>query len=292
MTSKLGARAEYFRYLTARLDRGESKNIVISTSADLIKQKLAAQEIVRVLDVGCFSGAMLNRIAHEVGLDHRNRLRLTGVDQDEEVMEIGAGKYPDITYTSADLKGPLPLVAQYDIVILSNVLHEVIDGNGFEKNKSLVYPVFSRITGLLNPGGSIVVFDGLKPDESDKQIIVNFQEESQRQMFEIFAEKYKATRIVIRRYEGKAVSTTVGSLAAFLTKARYLNETYWKSESEQLYQYFTLDDFIQMIEANKLTVDRAEPQHFSPEETNKTIISTEPEIKLPAKFGNFCQISS
>ena len=64
----------YTRYLTERLDNGQSKNIVISTTAGLIVQRAQELARVRVLDVGCFSGAMLNRIREEVPTEIQDKV--------------------------------------------------------------------------------------------------------------------------------------------------------------------------------------------------------------------------
>lgn len=67
-------KSAYEHYLTERLDSGQSQNIVIPITADLIRKRIMEKGTARVIDIGCFSGAMLERVRKE--LPQKFRLQL------------------------------------------------------------------------------------------------------------------------------------------------------------------------------------------------------------------------
>jgi len=274
----------YFKYLTERLDSGESKNIVVPTAVNIICKKLKFQKKIKVLDIGCFSGAMLNRIRLNLPDGFKNRVSFIGVDKDKKVLMMGVNRYQNIIFISSDFEKDIPLVSQYDIIIFSNVLHEISSKAKSNKNrKNIVNALIKKIRGLLCTDGNLVILDGLKPKRSNRNVVVKFATSTSCNRYKLFARRYNAIPIQAERISKNKIKTKIGHLAAFLTKARYLNKEYWKNESKQLYQYFTVDEFEELIAANKMVVEKIEPQMFSKNQINKIIDSVDPKIELPAK---------
>jgi len=271
----------YFDYLTKRLDSGESNNIAVSKTIEILKAKLANQERVKILDIGCFSGAMLNRILNGLSEDEKSRVNSVGFDFDIEVMQRGADKYKDIVFICGQIEESFPFIGQFDVVLLSNVLHEISPTKSISNRKNKIKQVFANIVDLLAKSGNVIILDGCKPDKNNK-VIVNFTDDKDTKLFTEFSQKYKALKIKCNVLDGE-ITTDEISLTAFLTKARYMDKEYWESESKQLYQYFNENDFLEMFKENNLKVVNCEPQYFSEEQINGLFKSIKPKIQTPAK---------
>lgn len=271
----------YFDYLTKRLDSGESNNIAVLETIKIIKKKLKKKELIKVLDVGCFSGAMLNRILNGLSKSERNQIKAIGLDFDKEVMEKGSSKYQDIIYIYSQIEKNIPLIEQFDIILISNVLHEIALNEDMSSKIKKIKSVFSNIVNLVKENGNIIVLDGCKPDNNNL-ITINFQNKKDQDLFIEFSKKYKVLKVKCN-ISKPGITTNEISLTAFLTKARYLNQDYWESESKQLYQYFSENDFLKMFKKNNLKVIKNEPQYFTEESLKSIFKNIKPNIQKPAK---------
>lgn len=275
----------YERYLTERLDSGQSQNIVIPATVELILQKATQTESVRVLDIGCFSGAMLNRIRNEVSPEIQRVTEFVGADIDEGILEIGRRKYQGLDLRHLDLKGSVNHLGTFDIVILANIIHETLSENPNPDAKDVeteVKQILDKVSDLLSDQGNLVILDGLKPPNEESWLTINFQSPDIERWFKEFAQKYGAFPVQVKIDNGK-FRTRMKDLAAFLTKARYLHEDYWPIESTQNYQYFTAEQFADTLMACGMIVKKIEPQRFTVEHLNRLFGSIDPIVDFPAK---------
>lgn len=279
------AESAYYVYLTERMDKGESKNIVIPTAAELITKLLLKKPIVRVLDVGCFNGAMLNQIRLNTPTELRQRVYFTGTEIDKSLIENGRKKYPELTFNKIDLDKTLPDLGQHDIVILSNVLHEIIPNpnNGIADVEKVIHTTLDSISSFMAVQGNLLILDGLRPDNDSEEIEICFTASEPYELYKLFADKYSAFKVQVTDLGGNVVQTRVKDLVAFLTKARYLFEDYWPIESQQIYQYFDTQQFNKALGLSGFTVERFDPQKFTQEHLNSMFTSTNPKIEYPAK---------
>ena len=273
----------YFDYLTKRLDSGESKNIVISTTVDIISKQLRSKKTTRVLDVGCFSGAMLNRINQELPSNFRDRVSYVGIDSDQDAMQHGSNKYGLITFVQTNLEKKINLVKQYDVIILCNVLHELFPNEEIEIRRERIKSVFQGVSKLLNGEGEIILLDGIRPNDADKEIEIELVNETWRKKFEKLVKEYTAASLTLKNISKNKIKTNKFTLSVFLTKARYLDKEYWTSEAEQLYQYFSAKDFEGMINKSGLHVEEVTPQALEIEKATEMIIISSLSEELPAK---------
>lgn len=278
-------KSAYERYLTERLDSGESKNIAIETTADLIRERVAVAGKCLLLDIGCFSGAMLNRIRAELTPEAQALTTFVGADIDAEILEIGRKKYQGLDLREVDLTGPIEQLGNYDIVILANIIHETFPaGQQLEATdtEAIVKQILDKVSEILSKGGKLVILDGLKPKSEEKLLVVNFANLHSMSRFMEFSQEYKAFPVQVETY-GEVVVTRVKDLAAFLTKARYLHEAYWAIETTQNYQYFSEEQFRDTLQKCGFAIDRLEPQKFAGEFLSNIIESIFPSIEYPAK---------
>lgn len=278
----------YCTYLTRRLDKGISKNPVVKEVEKLIQKTLRKKSIIHIADIGCFSGSLINRIYKNLPTKFRKQVRLTGVDNNKESLVKGKENYQEITFVIGDLLRGIPLIEQYDIVILSNVLHEIYSEKIQKKSSPLIAAntlksAVQRAVGLLNRDGYLVILEGIKPSFLSSVIVIEFTTSLGLEKFFKFAKEYNAAPIKIEKLPDKKIKTNLGSLAAFLTKVRYLNESYWKQESLELYQFFTAEDFKRILRDEKMKIVKFELQKFSKAEIRKQIKSIKPDVQIPAK---------
>lgn len=270
------------------MDKGISKNPVVKEVEKRIKKVLKRKSIIHITDIGCFSGSVINRIYEDLPIKLKNRVRLTGIDNNRESLNKGKKNYPSITFVVGDLKNKIPLIEQYHVAILSNVLHEVYSEkfreclNALDGTRAVKSAIRNAIN-LLDKDGYLIILGGIKPPFSSKNITVEFASDLVSEKFFDFAKRYQALPVKAKRLSSKKIKTNLGSLAAFMTKARYLNESYWEQESSELYQYFTAKDFEKILAAEGMKIIKFELQNFSKMEIKKQIESIKPNIKVPAK---------
>lgn len=280
---KMKSKKAYFDYLTRRLDSGESKNVVIATTVDIISRQLKKNNRVKVLDIGCFSGAMLNRIYQELPDGLRKKVDLVGVDSDREAMDYGNSKYRIIKYFGANLEKKIPLTELFNVIIICNVLHELFPESEIKTRVGEINRVFSDISKLLVDGGEIVLLDGIKPDDAKLDIEIEMISEKWGDKFERLLREYEAAELKGERLSDLKIKTNMFTLAVFLTKARYMDEEYWKSESRQLYQFYSVDNFRNMIEKAGLKVECLETQALSEDVLKAMIAPASFQGDLPVK---------
>lgn len=102
-----------------------------------------------VLEIGASNGWRLSRIAGEFGSV------CTAVEPSKKAIEDGKKRYKNITFKRG-LAASLPVKSQYDLVILSFVLHWVA--------RSELFKSMAEIERVVKPGGFIVIADFL-PDQ-------------------------------------------------------------------------------------------------------------------------------
>ena len=256
-----------------------------TVSKNLIVQKACNLGHVRVLDVGCFSGAMLNRIRNDVPDTIRERVEFVGVDVDGEALKLGRKKYQDLLLLSGEANSGFENLDSFDIIIMSNIIHEAIP----EKNETdqeteeAVLLIVNNATRVLNSEGNLVILDGLRPEDDQELVTVGFSGNELADLFEFFANKYQAFPIQTARLPENRFQTRIKDLAAFLTKARYLGEDYWDIESRQNYQFFTARQYVRTLDACGMEVERFEPQIFDQKYLKNIIAKIEPKVAMPVK---------
>lgn len=274
---------DYFKYLTQKLDNNLSKNPVVNEVENLIKLTASYQETVKVLEIGCFTGSLINRIYQNLDSKLKGKVKITGIDSDLEALKRGAKKYSEITFVYGQLGENLPIFPQYDIIILSNILHEIYSENKNQSPKLKVENAIKESVKLLNDCGYVVILDGIKPENPQKKIILQAKNKLCLNRFLGFAKEYKALRIKAKVLGGNQIETVVESLSVFLTKSRYMRESYWEQESNQLYQYFTENDLRKILTELGMEIIKLEQIKFDKKEIENQFSLVKPKIDFPPK---------
>ena len=95
-----------------------------------------------VLDVGCASGVLSAQL-------HGRGARVVGLDASRVLVDLAAGRYPDITFRCADLTEPLAFLTEdsFDLVTASLVMHYLEDWE----------PPLRELRRTLRVGGALVM---------------------------------------------------------------------------------------------------------------------------------------
>lgn len=275
------AQGAYYNYLT-EIENGKP-NIVIDFAVGIISEALVSKSRISVADIGCFNGGMLNEISKRIGSSDRNRVGFHGYDTNIEMLTEGQSRFPHITFLRHDIALPDEMPHCYDLVIVSNVLHEVYSGflpNRTQEGRKMVEASLSALSEGMNERGLLLLMDGLMPDSPERPTIVRFENNALIKLLKEFA---LSNFIIPISYEeeGDGVHISMKDLAAFLTKARYLHRGFWSLESQQVYQYFTREDFELVLQNAGLNIVEFLPQELSPEIGIKIIDPTN--VSIPAK---------
>lgn len=245
MSTEKDSDLNYQKYLTEKLDRGEP-NVVVDTVIKLVRDcnRPDLQEI-RIADLGCFTGSIINRISMSLPEPIKGKVKLFGFDSDPNIVRGASLVRPHISFHQYNLTEVPPKTKPFQVGILSNVLHEIysLKINDEEEAKKLVTSSLKNIQDMISIGGSIVILDGILPNNKDREIDIEFLKNDKYLEFIQFTKSGYCVETPCKQVTSQIIKTTLGSLAAFLVKSRYLDTTFWKQESQQVYNYFTQEDF-------------------------------------------------
>ena len=136
------ARREYTRD-AARYDRRWARYVERSTDATLARLSLTATD--RVLDIGCGTGALLERLTRSI-----EPHRLTGVDLTPAMLAVAHDRLPDGVALHTARAEALPFDDHaFDVVISCSVFHFIHDPAA----------ALREIHRVLRPDGRVVITD-------------------------------------------------------------------------------------------------------------------------------------
>jgi SAM-dependent methyltransferase len=209
---------------------------------------------VRLLELGCGEGAIIGTLldAHHQVCSSQASL---GVDYDPRSLAHCQGSYPNLRCVEGDFTDPdlLAGLGTFDLVLLVNALHEVYS-DAFSPElgeidipvaKQRVEAALAGAAGCLEPGGWLVLFDGLEPPGDPQTTLrIRFRDPQARQEFGTFTGQYHPFRIAYRQLEDPlCIELTQRDFTRYITKSIFLGKGLWESECTQSYQYFTEAEF-------------------------------------------------
>jgi SAM-dependent methyltransferase len=231
------------------------KRAAILMASKLIR--LLAQQIdhpLRLLELGCGEGQIIGTL-----LDAHSQLcadqTSVGVDYNAQSLAQCRHDYPGLRcvegdFTDSDLLAEL---GKFELVLFVNALHEVFSDNFSIELGEIDIPVAKQqveralagAAGCLEPGGWLILFDGLEPPGDPHQMLrIRFRDCQIRQEFEDFVEQYHPFRIAYREVEDPlCVELSQRDFARYITKSIFLGKRLWETERLQSYQYFTEQEY-------------------------------------------------
>ena len=228
------------------------KRQAILAASGLIRD--LAQQVgypLRLLELGCGEGSGYRYAAGcPFSIVHRADFSGRGL-QCSIFGELPRRDFPGFRCVEGDFTAPnlLDSLGKFDIILLVNALHEVFSDSFSRELGEIDIPVAKQrvehalggAAGCLNPGGWLVLFDGLEPPGDPRQSLrIRFRDEAIREDFETFVQQYHPLRITYREVEDPlCVELSQRDFTRYITKSIFLRKKLWKTEQLESYQYFT-----------------------------------------------------
>jgi SAM-dependent methyltransferase len=231
------------------------KRAAILAGSRLIRQLAQrTNHPVRVLELGCGEGQIIGTLVEA----HSQLCAVStsvGVDYNARSLAQCRRDYPGLRWIEGDFTDPdlLESLGTFDLVLLVNALHEVFSASFSNElgevdvpiAKQRVIQALGRAAERLEPGGWLLLFDGLEPPGNPRQKIrIRFLNPQARDEFDIFAQQYHPFRISFREVDGPlSIELSQHDFVRYITKSIFLGKRLWETERLESYQYFTEAEF-------------------------------------------------
>lgn len=238
------SKKDYCGYLTEKLDKG-LPNIVVDTVLGLIKQNFLDSKDLKIADLGCYTGSIINRIYLSLSPEAKKNTILVGFDIDSEIIKEASVVRPHILFVNQDLSSDIKTDDTFDIVILSNLLHEIYSSSLPDTNKAKkqISNSLENVKNLTKIGGFMVLLDGILLNNPMRKIDIKFKDVLDCDKFIKFSNSGYVLDVPCEVKGNSILTTTVQGFASYLSKSRYLDTSFWDQEAQQIYHYFTKQEF-------------------------------------------------
>ncbi len=248
-----GGDRAYDRYLAGM--NASMRQKVALTAAHLLS-------VGHVADMGMGSGAGSHALASLYP-----DLEVTGVDVNEEMVKRAAARYPlaNLRFVVGDIAKPCLPAQSQDALINSSVLHHVTSFGGYRRQAAM--DALKMQTGLLRPGGILVVRDFVDPGPADVLLDLAADDAETLDYFAQFQRQFRS--LAPPQQQGfQAVQQTAPdgwcrfrlshTLAAeFVLRKDYRRD--WALEIQEEYTYATQREFERSFSAMGLRVIASTP---------------------------------
>ena len=251
-----------------------------------------ADRPLRLLELGCGEGQVIGTL-----LDAHFQMcaiqTSVGVDYNPQSLEHCQRDYAGLRCVEGDFTD-LDLIAglgKFELVLLVNALHEVfsdcfsaeLGGIDIPTAKKRVEQALADAANCLEPGGWLVLFDGLEPPGDPRQMLrIRFRDYQVRQEFEDFVDQYRPVRVVYREVENPlCVELSLRDFTRYITKSIFLGKQLWKTERLQSYQYFTEEEFRTAFARQGLEISGLRTLTMNEEKWRYRVEVESPEFKFP-----------
>ncbi len=282
-------------YWEVRLQPMENlgKRAAILAASRLIRS--TAQQVnhpIRLLELGCGEGQVIGQLLDA----HAQSCSLpasVGVDYNPQSLARLHRDYPALECVEGDFTDPelLARLGKFDIVILVNALHEVFSDSYSPELGEIDIPaaklhVKKALVGAvscLEPGGWLVLFDGLEPTGDPNQIVrIHFQDHQVRQEFEIFVREYHPFRITYQEVDRPlTIELSRRDFTRYITKTIFLGKQLWETERLQSYQFFTEEEFRTELASDGLEIYALNTMTMNEEKWSRLVDIETPGFRFP-----------
>lgn len=206
-----------------------------------------------VVDVGSGGGVLLDLLEEKYP-----GKRILGTDISDNVLEVLERKRKTEGHSWMVRRHNFAMEAfgeKVDTIIFSSILHEIFSYTETEKGRFEIETVKTALRNAydsLNPGGRLVIRDGVKSPSDDSVIDIRFKDPAGLDFFRNFVRDFQGLKeiedrkIVIREAEN-SVSACTNFAREFLYTYTWGTESYAHEVQEQ-FGYFTIEEFRSFFE--------------------------------------------
>ena len=267
------------------------RSAILSTSA--LIRRLAGQtdQPLRLLELGCGEGQVIGSLleAHSQVCSLAGSL---GVDYNAQFLAQCQRDYPGLPTIEGDFTDPdlLSGLGKFDVLLLVNALHEVFSDCFSPELGQIELPAaklgvelaLALAVDYLEPGGWLVLFDGLEPPGNPlSSVRIRFRDGGVRQDFETFVREYRPLRISYRQLEALTVELSWRDFTRYITKSIFLGKKLWQSERLQSYQYFTEEDYRVVFQRQGLEITSLQTLTVNEEKWRNLVEIESPAVSFP-----------
>jgi len=269
------------------------KRAAILSVSTLIR-RLAGQtnHSLRLLELGCGEGQVIGTLleAHSQVCSLQGSL---GVDYNAHFLAKCRQDFPGLRCIEGDFTDPILLggLGKFDIVLLVNALHEVFSDCYSPELGEIDIPAaklkvehsLATAGECLEPGGWLVLFDGLEPTGDPLESVrIRFRDHSVRQDFDTFVQQYQPLRISYHQVESPlCVELPWRDFTRYITKSIFLGKRLWESERLQSYQYFTEDEYRVAFDRHELEITDLQTLTVNEEKWRNLVDIDSPGVRFP-----------
>ena len=208
----------------------------------------------KVVDVGSGGGVLLDLLEQRFP-----EKQVIGTDISDNVLQVLKDKKKEENHTWTVKRHNFaegPLDEKVDTVIFSSILHEIFSYTETENGRFEIDTVKCALQNAyssLNPGGRIVIRDGVKTPVDDSVIEITFKDKAGLDFFRNYVRDFKGLKdipdkkIQILEHENKVIACT-NYAREFLYTYTWGQESYAHEVQEQ-FGYFTIDEFRYFFES-------------------------------------------
>jgi hypothetical protein len=251
-----------------------------------------ADHPLRLLELGCGEGQIIGTllVAHSQLCTTQTSV---GVDYNARSLAHCQRDYPGLRCVKGDFTDPDLLIGlgKFELVLLVNALHEVFSDSfspelgeiDIPAAKQRVEQTLAGAASCLEPGGWLVLFDGLESSGDPHRILrIHFRDCQVRHEFQDFVEQYQPLRITYREVEGPlCVELSQRDFTRYITKSIFLGKRLWETERLQSYQYYTEEEYRAAFACQGLEISKLRTLTMNDEKWRYRVEIDTPGFKFP-----------
>jgi len=265
---------------------------ILSVSALIRRLAEQTSQPLRLLELGCGEGQVIGTLL-EAHLQVCSLPGSLGVDYNAQFLAQCRRDYSGLRCIEGDFTDPVLLdgLGKFDIVLLVNALHEVFSDCyspelgqiDIPAAKLRVEQALAAAADRLEPGGWLVLFDGLEPAGDPLAMVrIRFRDHGVRQDFDTFVAEYQPLKITYRQVEGPlSVELPWRDFTRYITKSIFLGKRLWESERLQSYQYFKEGEYRAAFERRGLKIADLQTLTVNEEKWRNLVDIDTPGVSFP-----------
>jgi hypothetical protein len=171
----------------------------------------------------------------------------------------------------------------YKRQVFSNCFSKELGEVDIPAAKLRVEQALGGAAGCLQPGGWLVLFDGLEPEgDPQKNIRIRFSGHQVRRDFENFSRQYRPLNITYRSTEDPlSVELSQRNFTRYITKSIFLRKDLWKNERFESYQYFTEKEHRAAFARQGLLISELRTLTMNEEKWQRLVRIETPDVHFP-----------